>query len=255
MIEAGGMVIDMAGDGPAVLLLHGLGGTSNSWQAVMPALSGCRTIRPDFPGAGRSATPEGAIDVAFLVRRLEKALADLDLTEAVVIGHSFGTLVAQHLAARRPALAKALVLFGPIVEPADAARERLRARAAAAREQGMEAIADQLAQGSLAAGAAERDGAAVAFVRESHMRQEAEGFARSCEALAGAHRADPGALTMPVFIATGDEDGVAPPSAAQGLADDIAGARVEILAGCGHWAPIERPGACRRIIAEALSGA
>ena len=74
----------------------------------------------------------------------------------------------------------------------------------------MAVVADQVASAGLASGSDEANAAAVAFVRESHMRQDAEGFAKSCEALAGANRADAKALKMPVLVVTGEEDAVGP---------------------------------------------
>ncbi len=245
-----GMSIEQEGEGPAVILLHGLGATSNSFQPLMPALRGRRIVRPDLPGAGRSPTPHGTLDVRFIVDAILRAANDLGIVEADLVGHSFGSLIAQHVAQARPALARTLTLFGPIIEPADAARERLRGRARLARDEGMVVVADQVAAGGLASGSDENNSAAVAFVRESHMRQDAEGFAKSCEALAGATRADARALKMPVLAVTGEEDGVGPPSVAHQLADEVARGRAAVLPGCGHWTPIEKPAECRRLLAE-----
>lgn len=245
-----GMSIDQEGEGPAVLLLHGLGATSNSFQPLMPALRGRRVVRPDLPGAGRSATPRGELNVRSIVDALIRACADLGIQEADLVGHSFGSLVAQHLAQAKPELARTLTLLGPIIEPADAARERLRGRAQLARDVGMATVADQVSSAGLASGSDENNSAAVAFVRESHMRQDVEGFAKSCEALAGASRADARALKMPVLIVTGEEDAVGPPSVAHQLADEVSRGKAVILPGCGHWTPIEKPADCRRLIAE-----
>ncbi|RYY52990.1 MAG: alpha/beta fold hydrolase, partial [Comamonadaceae bacterium] len=49
------MLVEDEGEGDAVVCLHGLGGTSNTWTPLMPALAGYRVIRPDLPGSGRSA--------------------------------------------------------------------------------------------------------------------------------------------------------------------------------------------------------
>lgn len=250
-----GMSIEQDGEGPAIILLHGLGGTSNSFQPLMPALKGRRVVRPDLPGAGRSPTPRGALDLRSIVDAVLRAAADLGIGEAELVGHSFGSLVAQHVAQAKPALARRLVLFGPIIEPADAARDRLRGRARLARDEGMAVVADQVAAAGLASGADEHNAAAVAFVRESHMRQDAEGFARSCEALAGASRADARALKMPTLVVTGEEDGVGPPSVAHQLADEVGHGRAVVLPGCGHWTPIEKPAACRQLIAEFVGSA
>jgi 3-oxoadipate enol-lactonase len=171
-----------------------------------------------------------------------------------VVGHSFGTLIAQHVAARHPDRVASLTLFGPILEPQDAARERLRARAATARQDGMAAVADQLIGAALASSTANDNPVVVAFVRESHMRQDVEGFARSCEALGQAEKADHRLIDCPALIVTGDEDAVGPPSIAQELADKIGGAKTVILNRCGHWTPVEKSKECGKLLSEFVRG-
>jgi pimeloyl-ACP methyl ester carboxylesterase len=94
--------------------------------------------------------------------------------------------------------------------------------------------------------ASSRDGlpVAVALVRESLMRQDAQGYARSCEALAAAESAALEDITVPVLLVTGDEDGVAPPAAVRAMAQRLPAARVVVLDRCGHWTPFERPAEC-----------
>jgi 3-oxoadipate enol-lactonase len=253
-VHVRGMAIDSDGEGPPIVMLHGLGGTSNSFQAMMPALSGFRVVRPDLPGAGRSRPPPQKITVAFLVEAVEHAAIHLGVGRAHVVGHSFGTLIAQHVAARHPQRVASLTLFGPILEPQDAARERLHARAATARHEGMATVADQLIAAALARATANDNPVAVAFVRESHMRQDAEGFARSCEALGQAEKADHRLIDCPTLIVTGDEDGVGPPSVAQELAGKIRGAKTVILNRCGHWTPIEKAKECGKLLSEFVRG-
>ena len=253
-IRVRGMTIDSEGEGPPIVMLHGLGGTSNSFQAIMPALAGFRAIRPDLPGAGRSRTPAQKITVGLLVEAVEHAAGNLGVSRAHVVGHSFGTLIAQHIAARHPDRVASLTLFGPILEPQDAARERLRARAATARHEGMSAVADQLIGSALASATANDNPVAVAFVRESHMRQDAEGFARSCEALGQAEKADYRLIDCPTLIVTGDEDAVGPPSIAQEIADKIGGAKTVILNRCGHWTPVEKSKECGKLLSEFVRG-
>ena len=48
------MAVEVDGEGDAVVMVHGLGGTSNTWTPLMPALSRHRVIRLDLPGSGRS---------------------------------------------------------------------------------------------------------------------------------------------------------------------------------------------------------
>jgi pimeloyl-ACP methyl ester carboxylesterase len=253
-IHVRGMAIDSDGEGPPIVMLHGLGGTSNSFQAMVPALAGFRVVRPDLPGAGRSPTPVQEITVELLVEAVAYAASHLGVSRAHVVGHSFGTLIAQHIAACHPDLVASLTLFGPILELQGAARERLRARAATARHEGMSAVADHLIGSALASATANDNPVAVAFVRESHMRQDAEGFARSCEALEQAEKADHRLIDCPTLIVTGDEDAVGPPSIAQEIADKIGGVKTVILNRCGHWTPIEKSKECGKLLAEFVRG-
>src|SRR4029453_10484259 len=68
--------------------------------------------------------------------------------------------------------------------------------------------------------------------------------ARSCEALAAMEPADTSRLQCPALLVTGDEDAGGPPQAVRMMGERIAGIRVEVLRGCGHWTPVEKPEEC-----------
>ncbi|MBV8593443.1 MAG: alpha/beta fold hydrolase, partial [Caulobacteraceae bacterium] len=160
------------------------------------------------------------------------------------------TLVALHVAASAPETVSSLTLFGPIGAPNDAMRERLRDRAQLVRREGMLAVADPIAAAGLSSATRSANPIVAAFVRESHLRQDAEGFAQSCEALAGAQAADLRGLRSSVLLVTGEDDAVAPPTTAQGLADRIRGAKLRVLSRCGHWTPLEQPKDCARLASD-----
>ncbi|MGE0799937.1 MAG: alpha/beta fold hydrolase [Lautropia sp.] len=240
--------VDHAGaTGGAVLCIHGLGGTSNTWTALLPALAREQVIRLDLPGSGRSARVEGELSIDRFVKACLRVLAACRVERVRVLAHSMGTIVATHLAAAEPARVASLALFGPLLAPADAARPPLQARATKVRAEGvagLQAVTDALLPLALASQTHAGRHAAVAYVRETLMRQDPDGYARSTDALAAAVPADPERIGCPTLLVTGDQDNVAPPSAVRQMADRIRGARVEVLAGCGHWTPIERPDAC-----------
>ena len=248
----GSLVAEIAGDGPAVVMVHGLGGSSNSFQPLMPGLGDHRVIRPDLPGAARSALRPGQPSLMGLCQALRDLIRACGVTSAHLVGHSMGTLLCQYLAAAEPRLVSGLTLYGPILEPPEAARSGLRERAELARRDGMAAIADAVSTASLSAATRRNNPAAIAFVRESLLRQDPAGYAAHCEALAEAKPADHGAIACPALLVAGTDDPVAPPETARRLAGLIRGAVLEILPDCGHWPMIEAPAAARRLLAGRL---
>ena len=244
-------VDNTAGASGSILCIHGLGGSSNTWTPLMPALLRHQVIRIDLPGSGRSAGCEGELSIGRFVKACLRVMSACNVERVQVLAHSMGTIVATHLAASEPAKIASLALFGPLLSPPDAARPGLRARAVQVRTQGvagMQAVADALVQASTASETRGTRLAAAAFVRESLMRQDPEAYARSAEALAGSTPADVTRIACPTLLVTGDQDAVAPPQAVRHLGEKIAGAQVEVLASCGHWTPVERPEACMELL-------
>jgi pimeloyl-ACP methyl ester carboxylesterase len=98
------------GAGPAVVLLHGLGGAASNWTAVAPALAErVRVVVPELPGHGGSSGLPAP--VATLDAYADRVARILD-APAVVAGHSLGGLVALRLTVRHPHLVRGLVLAG-----------------------------------------------------------------------------------------------------------------------------------------------
>ena len=246
------MAVETEGEGDPVLMIHGLGGTANTFTPVLEAFARHRTIRFDLPGSGRSYRVDAPLSLTLFVEKVRLVMQRTGLERAHVVAHSMGTIIATHLAASEPARVASLALFGPLLAPPDLARAAIRARAAQAREGDMQPIADALVQASLSTETRTRRPAAVAFVRESLMRQDPEGYARSCEALAEMGPADTSRIECPTLLVTGDEDVVAPPQAVRMLGERIAGSRVEVLRGCGHWTPVEKPEECTGLLKRFL---
>jgi pimeloyl-ACP methyl ester carboxylesterase len=253
------VAVEDEGEGPAVVCVHGLGGSSNTFTPLMAALARHRVVRVDLPGSGRSQRAEGPLSIERFVDTLLSVCTRLNIGRAHWIGHSMGTIVCQHIAAANAALTASVALFGPLLAPSDAARTALRARAAKARDQGvagMHEITQSLVDAALSSSTRENQPLAVAFVRESLMRQEGAAYASTCEALADAQPAAVDRIAAPVLLVTGEEDGVAPPQAVRSMAEKLHSARSTrsvVLPRCGHWTPIERPEECRRELRDFLA--
>jgi len=253
------VAVEDEGEGAAVVCVHGLGGSSNSFTPLMPALARHRVVRIDLPGSGRSQRAEGVLSIERYADVVMSVCSRLNVARAHFVGHSMGNIVLQHVAVDAPRLVQSLALFGPLIAPPDAARSAIRGRAQRARSEGaagMHEITLGLLNASISADTRTRLPLAVAFVRESLMRQDAECYARSCEALAETRAAAVERIEAPVLLVTGDEDIVAPPQAVRALADKLHAAksvRVIVLPRCGHWTPVERPDECQRELREFLA--
>lgn len=234
--------IDGPEDAPVVLLVHGLGGTSNFYQVQADALADrLRVVRVDSAGAGRSSVADG-IGITGHADDLAALLDALHVDTAAVVGHSMGTLVVRELAARHPEKVSALVLLGAVREPAEAGRQAQRDRAAVLREKGTAAVAPAVVANALSEATRRDKPEVAAFVRELVMRQDSEGYARNCEALAAASDPGPVASDLPLLLITGADDKVGPPEASREIAQTHGSAAVEILPGVGHWTALEAAG-------------
>ncbi len=253
------VVVEDEGEGAPVVCVHGLGGSSNTWTPLMPALARRRVVRLDLPGSGRSQRADGVLTIERYAACVLTVMSRLAIDKAVLLGHSMGTIVCQHVAAQEPKRITGMALFGPLIAPPDAARTAMRQRAEKARGgvAAMQEITEALLQVAVSADTRERLPVAAAFVRESLMRQDGENYARSCEALAETKAAAVERIEAPTVLVTGDEDGVAPPQAVRAMAERFVAAkrvRVVVLPRCGHWTPVERPAECQREITELLGG-
>jgi pimeloyl-ACP methyl ester carboxylesterase len=244
--------VEDEGEGTAVVCVHGLGGSSNTFTPLMAALARHRVVRIDLPGSGRSHRAEGALSMARYADLVQSVCARLNVTRAHFVGHSMGNIVLQHVAVAAPKVVASLALFGPLIAPPDAARTAIRARGERAKAEGaagMHEITLALLSASISADTRARLPLAVAYVRESLMRQDPDGYARSCYALADAPAAEVDRIECPVLLVSGDEDVVAPPQAVRAMAEKLHRARsvrVVVLPKCGHWTPVERPEECAR---------
>ncbi|HSB88130.1 MAG TPA: alpha/beta fold hydrolase, partial [Ilumatobacteraceae bacterium] len=93
----------MAGEGPTILLIHGIAGSSTTWRAVMPALAeNFRVIAPDLLGHGHSAKPRGDYSLGAYASGIRDLLAVLGEERVTLIGHSLGGGVAMQFAYQFP---------------------------------------------------------------------------------------------------------------------------------------------------------
>lgn len=100
-----------AGDGPVIVLVHGMAGSSATWRHVLPALARRFTVvAPDLLGHGASAKPRGEYSISGHANVLHDLLTALGHEQATLVGQSFGGGVVMQLAYQFPEHAARLVL-------------------------------------------------------------------------------------------------------------------------------------------------
>lgn len=103
----------VAGSGPVLLLIHGIGDNSTAWNTVHSRLAQRFTvIAPDLLGHGQSDKPRADYSVAAYANGMRDLLSVLDIDKVTVVGHSLGGGVAMQFAYQFPQLVERLILVG-----------------------------------------------------------------------------------------------------------------------------------------------
>ena len=103
----------MAGSGPVLLLIHGIGDDSSTWGPLLDDLARDHTVvAPDLLGHGGSDKPRGDYSIGAYANGMRDLLSVLDIDRVTVIGHSLGGGVAMQFAYQFPQLVDRLILVG-----------------------------------------------------------------------------------------------------------------------------------------------
>jgi 3-oxoadipate enol-lactonase len=250
-----GLHYESQGDGPAVVFVHGLGGTSNVWHAQKATLSrSFRVITYDLSGSGRSDRAARSVSLEGWADELAGLMDHAGVAEAVIVGHSLGTVVAQKFAAKYPPRAKAVVLAGALVELGPAGKEGFTKRAETVEKEGMIGVADTVMTGALSPGTREGNPALAGMVREMLLSNEPACYAAACRALiAGSAKEDQAKVRCPTLLVVGDQDPVTPLALQRQIASAIPNSRIRVVPNTAHLTMLETPGAFNAILLEFLA--
>ena len=242
------------GDGPPVVLLHGVGGLHAAWRPQLDALSDrYRVVAWDMPGYGGEGI-DGAMTFAGLAAALGALLDDLGGMPVHVVGHSMGGMVAQEFAvAGQDRLASlTLVATSPAFGRPDGdfqkkfVAERLRPLDDG---RGMAGVADSAVMAGLIGPLAEPG--ALEAVRACMARVPEAGYRAAIRCITTFERRDAlGAIAVPTLVIAGEADPNAPAPMMERMAAKIPGARYACMAGTGHFGNLERPDEFNALLSE-----
>ena len=242
---AGGISYLSEGQGVPVLLLHGLGGAARLFQAQLTHLAPrYHALAWDMPGYGHSA-PLPLVTMDALAASLAAFIAVNGLDRPILVGHSFGGMLAQRLLADAPHAARALVLaqtsaaFGGR-DPAWADAFVHSHLAPLDAGHSLADIAPQCIAAMTGPGA---DPAGTALAIDCLAHTPASTYRDTVLAMRGFDlRAALPRIAVPTLVLSGTHDPNTPPEAMQRMARSIPGAEYTDLP-TGHLAHVERPAA------------
>jgi pimeloyl-ACP methyl ester carboxylesterase len=246
------------GDGPVLLLVHGMAGSCENWRDVIEPLARRHTvIAPDLPGHGMSAGGPGDYSLGSLASGLRDMLLALGHERATLVGHSLGGGIAMQFSYQFPEMVERLVLvasggLGPEVSPI------LRAAALPGAELFIAATAST---GQKVGGAIGRGLSAIGMKPAADVAEVARGYAslsepRRRKAFLATLRSVVGtegqrvaasdrlylAEEVPVLIVWGARDPIIPARHGEDAHRTLPGSRLEIFEGAGHMPQLEQPG-------------
>ena len=253
-VEAGAVSLfceEAGSGGTPILLLHELGGSSESWRAMMPLLAADRrVIAVDLRGAGRSEKPPGAFTLTETADDLDALLHTLETDRVDVIGAALGSLVGALLAIRHPDRMGRLMMCAVAPDMAGPTREYVAARAAKVRVIGMRGVAEA----SLANSFPESRAAERAAYRGIYLGNDPAAYAELSLALARLEMtpADWGAIQAPTLVASGAHDFLWPPPIGRQVAALIPGAQFTVMEDAGHFPHLQAPRSLARLARDFL---
>ncbi|OBB72539.1 alpha/beta fold hydrolase [Mycobacterium sp. 852014-52144_SCH5372336] len=248
---------DVGSGEEALLLIHGMAGSSETWRAVIPQLSRrYRVIAPDLLGHGQSDKPRGDYSLGAFAVWLRDLLDELGVSKATVVGQSLGGGVAMQFVYQHPDYCQRLVLISsgglgpdvgwtlrllsapgsefllPLIAPRAvlAAGNRLRNWFSTAGIQSPRGAEMWSAYSSLADAQTRH-----AFLRT--LRSVVDYRGQAVSALNRLHVAS----EMPIMAIWGDQDRIIPVGHAYVAQEARPECRLEVLEGVGHFAHVERP--------------
>ncbi len=250
------LAVDQAGEGQALLLIHGYPLNRSLWRHQLGAFPGWRTIAPDLRGMGESDAPDLGYSMATYAEDLVSLLDSMGVDEAVICGLSMGGYIAMEILRRHRQRVRGLVLMDTRLEADSSEGRKARdAAAQAARDKGAAAIAEAMLPKLFASPDAEHVGQAWDDVRQMILTTPVPGIVGALSAMRD--RLDSTGLLptlddLPALVVVGEDDRITPYAAARAMAELLPMGRLEAIGGAGHLAPLERPDEVTRALADFL---
>lgn len=247
--EVAGLAAIVAGSGPRLILLHGVGLRAEAWAPVIDALAPqFRVIAPDLPGHGESPAEHLPDTLSEYADRIAPLLSD----GAVVAGHSMGAMITLELAGRFPQRVRAVAALNAIFRRSAAAQAAVLARAADLDGQGGADPAPTLARWFGGSQSSVR-----AACHDWLTSTDPAGYRAAYSVFAGhdgPSQAALRALHCPALFMTGADEPNSTPAMSRAMADLAPRGRAVVVPGAAHMMPMTHPEATAAAVCQLAMG-
>lgn len=238
-----GTAYDLSGEGPPVVLIHGLGLSRRLWDAHLPAFAGYRVLNYDLYGHGESGAAPQEATLTVFADQLARLMDHVGMDRAHVIGFSIGGMINRRFVLDYPDKVASLVILNSPHNRGEEAQLAVEGRAKAARDQGAFATFDAAVQRWFTADYLEK-GTGPAMVRDWREQVTDDGYAQTSWVLANGVREliapDP-PVTAPTLIMTCENDVGSTPQMSVDIGGEIAGSKTRIVPRLKHLGLMEDP--------------
>jgi 3-oxoadipate enol-lactonase len=253
MQDGSEMAYSICGSGDPVILLHGWACNSSFWHHQISVLAKThQVIAIDFRGHGQSSIPQSGYTIARLTADIRELIVQLELSPAIVIGHSMGGMVAQQYAILHPEDVNRLIL---IATAANATGKVLISVA----------IADESKKTDYCQSfnthfshwfTSNSSPQLMSWVRDQMLQTPEEVALNLVDSYRGLDlRSRLPSINLPTLVIGARGDTSTPPTASEVIARLIPEARCIVIDGAGHFVQLERPDEVNNAIREFVSQA
>lgn len=253
--DAPALRYQMEGDGPPVMLVHGVGADGSSWDPIARDLaSRFQVLRLDLRGHGQSGPIEGDCTLDAFVRDVIDVLDASGVTCAHVAGFSLGGMIAQALALEHPDRVNRLVLLSAVAGRTAEERAKVQERLEILRTRGIEAITGAAQDRWFTTGFIERHPEMVRRRMEQLARNHTPSYRAAYTVFSTSDLGDRlHAIRKPTLVATGEHDIGSNTRMAHFMHAQIQGSCLTILPGLRHSVLLEAPDVIARLLLEFLT--
>jgi pimeloyl-ACP methyl ester carboxylesterase len=258
MIAPDGTVYEIAGNGPAVVLVHGLGLNRQMWQWLMPDLGGFTVLSYDLIGHGQSPDPQGEPDLRMFGEQVLGLIDHCGIVRCAVVGFSLGGMIARRFAIDHPDRLTALAILASAHGRTEKERAAILVRVEMARHSGPAATIEAALERWFTAPYRNANPEVMEQVRRWVLANRPDVYPAIYQVMAegDAELREPiCAIRCPTLVMTGDADSGSPPAMARRMAEAIPGAAAVVLPGLRHMGLAENPTQFNDPLIDFLNGA